>query len=116
MSNVCLHSLVAVWLLARCGDPNVRPDPVPSNEKLRAADCAPAQAAYQRLLALAPRAGMVVTARSAPIRSEEEQARAAQTFASQCQTAWAGKTRRAILRCWLDAPDSESFQSCSQRF
>ena len=66
--------------------------------------------------ALPPRAGVVVTSRRALVRSEEEQARAAQVFASQCPTTLVGKTRRAILRCWLDAPDSENFQSCSQRF
>lgn len=105
-----------VWLLSSCGNPNVQRHPVPSAEKLRAADCPPAVAVYQRLLELPPRASVVVTNRSAAIRSPEDQARAAQGFASQCQTALVGTTRRAILRCWLDAPDSDSFQSCSQRF
>lgn len=102
-------------LFAACHNPNVRPDPVPTIEMLRAEDCPPAITTYQRLLALPPRAGMVMTARG-PIRSEAEQASTAQTFATQCQTSMVGKTRRAILRCWLDSADSENFQSCSQRF
>ncbi|HRI52067.1 MAG TPA: hypothetical protein PLW65_17960 [Pseudomonadota bacterium] len=97
-------------------DSSVKPNPVPSGEKLKAADCDPAVAAYRQLLRLPPRVGMVVTNRVAPVRSEDEQARAAQTFAAQCPTLLAGKVRRAVLRCWVDAPDTESFNSCSQRF
>jgi len=98
------------------GDPSIKPNPVPSGEKLKAADCAPAAATYRQLLRLPPRVGMVVTNRVAPIRSEDEQARAAQAFDAQCPTLLAGKVRRAVLRCWADAPDTESFHSCSQRF
>lgn len=97
-------------------DPSVKPNPVPSAEKLKVADCVPAAATYRQLLRLPPRVGMVVTNRVAPVRSEDEQARAAQTFAAQCPTLLAGKVRRAVLRCWADAPDTESFHSCSQRF
>jgi hypothetical protein len=97
-------------------DPNIKRDPVPPADKLRAADCAPAAETYRQLLRLPPRVGMVVTSRAAPIRSEDEQARAAQVFLQQCPTLLAGKVRRAVLRCWADAPDTESFHSCSQRF
>ena len=115
--KLALAGLVLAGLvLAGCGDPNVRSQPVPSAEKLRAADCAPALTTYRQLLQLPPRVGMVVTNRSAPARSVEAQERAAQAFASQCATAFAGKVRRAIVRCWLDSPDTETFQNCSQRF
>ena len=69
-----------------------------------------------QLLRLPPRVGMVVTSRAAKVPSEDEQARAAQAFAQQCPTLLVGKVRRAVLRCWADAPDTESFHSCSQRF
>ena len=112
---LALAGQVGLW--AGCvSDPNVRRNPVPSAEKLRAADCPAALATYRQLLQLPPRAGMVVTSRSAPVRSAEEQDRAAQAFATACSTTLVDKVRRAILRCWGDAPDSESFQSCSQRF
>ena len=110
-------SVCPIALIGACAsDPSVKPNPVPSAERLKAADCVPAAATYRQLLRMPPRVGMVVTNRVAPIRSEDEQARAAQTFAAQCPTLMAGKVRRAVLRCWADAPDTESFHSCSQRF
>ncbi len=107
---------MTLGLLGGCHDPNVKRHPVPSGEKLRAEDCGPAEQVYRRLLALPPRVGTVVTSRSAPLRSEEQQGRAAQAFAIQCATSLVGNSRRAIIHCWFDAPDSESFQGCTQRF
>lgn len=107
----------AAALLGGCAsDPSVKANPVPSAEKLKAADCPPAVQTYRRLLQLPPRIGMVVTNRSVPLRSEEEQGRSAQSFAAQCETELVAKVRRAIVRCWSDAPDAETFRTCSQRF
>lgn len=124
---MCDRRASTVWVLSLslsvslpgggcANDPNVKPNPVPSAEKLRAADCAPAEQNYRRLLQLPPRVGMVVTNRSVPLRSEDEQSRAAQAFAAQCQSALVDKVRRAIVRCWSDAPDAETFRACSGRF
>ena len=117
--SVCMATALTaltVWASGCASDPSVKPSPVPSAEKLKAADCPLAEQTYRRLLQLPPRVGMVVTNRSAPVRSEEEQRRAAQDFAVQCRTALVGKVRRIIVRCFSDAPDSESFRACSQRF
>jgi hypothetical protein len=97
-------------------EPVVNKAAIPSGEVLRAADCAPALQVYRQLLAMAPRVGSVVTNHLTPVRTEDEQARAAQYFAAQCQNRYVGHVRRAIIRCWNDAPDAETFQTCSQRF
>jgi uncharacterized lipoprotein YmbA len=107
---------LALWLAGCVSDPNVRPRALPSAEKLRAADCAPALVTYRQLLQLPPRVGMVVTNRSAKVRSAQEQERAAQDFATQCASGLVDRVRRAILRCWSDSPDTETFQNCSLRF
>jgi hypothetical protein len=97
-------------------EPYVKPKPIPSAELLLAADCAPALSTYRQLLLVPSRRGAVVTNRVTTTRSEEEQARAAQAFADQCQTRLVGHVRRIIVNCWRDAPDIETFQTCSQRF
>ena len=110
------YFLVAALFGGCASDPNVRSNPVPSAEKLKAADCPIAVQTYRQLLQRPPRVGMIVTNRSVPLRSEEEQERAAQAFATQCHNELVAKARRAIVRCWSDAPDAETFRTCSQRF
>jgi len=86
-----------------------------AKESLRSDDCPLAEAAYRQRLQLPPNAGVVVSNRSPAALPVEEQERRAAFFSVQCQSQ-VGKARRAILRCWLDAPDATSFLSCNERF
>lgn len=114
--RLSIYFFVAALLGGCASDPNVKSNPVPSAEKLKAADCSAAVQTYRQLLQRPPRVGMIVTNRSAPLRSDQEQESAAQTFAAQCQNELVAKARRAIVRCFSDAPDAETFRTCSQRF
>jgi hypothetical protein len=50
------------------------------------------------------------------VRTPAEQSQEAERFARRCTQELTGHARRIILRCWLDAPDAESFLSCNERF
>jgi hypothetical protein len=102
-------------LLVGCRDPNVKPDPVPSSERLTGDDCAVAVDLYRQRLTLPRRAGTVVSSRL-PVRSEEEQAQDLTVFVARCNGQLVGRARRAIVRCWQDSGDAETFDSCNDRF
>lgn len=112
----CFGVLLLGWLTVGCNNPNVSRQPVPPADKLQAADCQVAQRELERRLQLPRRASVVVRGRSESVRTPAEQSQEAERFARRCTQELTGHARRIILRCWLDAPDAESFLSCNERF
>ncbi len=107
---------LAVLLLSGCpSDSRVKGDGFPSGERLRDEDCGPATELYKQRLTVPRRAGTIVSNRLT-VRTEEEQAQDLLGFVRKCQTQLAGQARRAILRCWQDSTDAETFDSCNERF
>ncbi|MFO0574946.1 MAG: hypothetical protein U1A78_13235 [Polyangia bacterium] len=104
--------------LLGCGQPQLvnEPPPQPSTERLRPEDCDVGAELYRQRLELPPRAGSVVSNRSLAPPPPEEQARRLAEFVMLCRRDLVGRVRRLIVRCWSDAPDAETLQSCNQRF
>ena len=85
------------------------------NERLRDEDCGVAAELYKQRLTVPRRAGTIVSNRLT-VRTEEEQGQDWLAFVGKCQTQLAGRARRAIVRCWQDSTDAETFDSCNERF
>jgi hypothetical protein len=107
---------VVVLMLVGCpANPNVTPNPVPSAERLRGEDCGAAADLYRQQLMVPRRSGTIVSSRLT-VRSEQEQAQDLAVFVTKCQGQLVGRARRAIVRCWQDSTDAETFDSCNDRF
>ncbi len=108
--------VLALLLAGGCpSDARVQGDRFPPGERLRDEDCGPAIELYKQRLQVPRRAGTIVSNRLT-VRSEEEQAQDLLAFVRKCQTQLAGQARRAIVRCWQDSTDAETFDSCNERF
>ena len=106
----------SVLLLLGCSaNPNLRPPPGPSAERLRGEDCEIAIELYRQRLVVPRRAGTIVSNRLT-VRSEEEQALDLAVFVSKCRVELTGRARRTILGCWQDSTDAETFDSCNDPF
>lgn len=112
--------VVVGFTLALAGCPAPQPVnealPLPTTERLQAADCEAGVELYRQRLQLPPRAGSVVTTRQPVPLSVEDQARRIADFSSQCQKDLVGKARRLIVNCWHDSLDAETLRGCNQRF
>lgn len=110
-----------VWLLVALlcgacpGGAQVKSGDFAVSERLRDEDCLTASELYKQRLAVPRRAGSIVSSRLT-VRSEEAQAADLFGFVGKCQTQLAGRARRAIVRCWQDSTDAETFDSCNDRF
>ena len=103
-----LFALLCLSLAALpgCPVPVVTPEPVPSSDRLRTADCAPAATLYRKHLETMQPA----------TQGAWEPARIAAHFQKECETRLAGKARRIVIRCWSDAPTAKDFVACNDRF
>lgn len=96
-----------LWHSACAPVRTVTPNPVPTAEPLRAADCEGAVRHYQELLARPP---------VGPLDRPRPDLPGADVFAATCEEKLVGHTRRAVLRCWKDAESAAAFLSCNDRF
>lgn len=106
LRGALLAGSAALALCACTPVPTVTPDPVPSAERLRKEDCAPAAAAYrQRLDVMQPKQ-----------QGAWDPAGLQAEFQKECEARLAGQARRAVIRCWKDAPTAADFLKCNERF
>ncbi len=103
-------------MLPSCVTEEIKRQPVPMTGSLRSDDCKVGIDAYRALLQLPPNAGVVVTDRPPPPVDPLQQELGVAEFANHCQTQLVGKARRALVRCWTDSADANSFRSCNDRF
>lgn len=85
-----------------------------SRQMLELADCDLGLLAYRQRLAL-PLNASVIVSNQTTVLSEEEQANRAMAFNFECGRL-VGKSRRSVVRCWLDSTDASTFVACNGRF